>query len=160
MDFEQRLKNAIEQGKRKQEQAERAQRAKELTEQEIRQRHSELRLQMSEYIEECMQKIPNHVMGFQYETIFGDRGWGAACYRDDFGTSGGRRNNLYSRLELTVRPMSKYPVLEIGAKGTIRNRELFTRNHFEDLDQVDIAHFKELVDVWIIEFVELYTSKN
>ncbi len=45
------------------------------------------------------------------------------------------------------------------AKGTIKNRELFTRHHFVKLVDVDEADFLELIDSWSIEYAELYATK-
>lgn len=161
MDFDERLKKAVQRGKNRGDEALRKQREKELSEQEIKQRHSQYRLQLSEHIEKCMQRLPNYFPGFQYETVFGDRGWGGACHRDDVDVSkSGRSGNLYSRLEITIRPMSKYPILEMTGKGTIRNKEVYSRSHFSELDNVDIDVFMELIDHWIIEFAELFAAEK
>lgn len=161
MDFDERLKKAIERGKHRNEESNRIEREKELTQQEIKQRHSEYRLKLSEHIEQCLQRLPNHFPGFQFETIFGDRGWGGACYRDDLSTSSrGRGANLYSRLEMTIRPLANYPILELTAKGTIRNKEVFSRSHFEEVENVDFDNFMRLIDLWIVEFAELYASQG
>ena len=84
-------------------------------------------------------------------------GGGAVC-RDDVGLGEGMRKNLYSRLEITVRPYSSLHVLEIAAKGTIRNREVFHRNQFQKLDQVDPSVLRESVDLWILEYAERYAD--
>lgn len=161
MDFEERLKKAIDRGKKRSEEATRAEREKELSQQDVKQRHSEYRLKLSDHIEACLQRLPNHFPGFQYETIFGDRGWGGACYRDDLNPAGrGRRDSFYSRLEVTVRPLSSYPILELTAKGTIRNKEVFARSHYAELDSVDFETFEKMVDLWIVEFAELYAAQD
>ena len=81
---------------------------------------------------------PNVFPGYQYETIYGDKGWGGACFRDDLRIAGGQRTSNYSRLEMTVRPYSpSLHVLELAAKGTIRNKEAFNRNYYEKLEEVD-----------------------
>src|SRR5437899_2541827 len=121
-DFEQRLQKAIERGQRRGDAAARAAQQQALTEEELRQLHSRHRLQLSEHIEVCLQKLPNFFPGFHYETIFGERGWGAACSRDDIHMSRGQRTTDYSRLEMTVRPYSSVHVLDLTAKGTIRNK--------------------------------------
>jgi len=36
----------------------------------------------------------------------------------------------------------------LAAKGTIRNKEVFNRNYFEKLQDVDLGEFMELVDAW------------
>ena len=152
-DFESRLQQAIQRGQRRQEQDLKAARAEALTEDELRRRHGHYRLQLSEHIEQ-------HFPGFQYETIYGERGWGAACSRDDLRIEGGRRGSDYSRLEMTVRPYSSYHVLDLVAKGTIHNKEIFNRSHFEEIPQVNPTRFLELIDLWVLEFAELFAAKT
>lgn len=159
-DFEQRLQQAIERGQRRGDAAAQAAHQKALSEEELRLLHSRHRLQLSEHIEECLTKLPNFFPGFHCETIFGDRGWGAACSRDDIRLDRGHRASDYSRLEMTVRPYSSAHILELTAKGTVRNKELFARNFFEKLADVDIAKFVGMVDAWVLEYAELYAAKN
>ena len=160
MDFDQRLKKAMERGQRRGDVAAQAARAKALGEEELKRLHSQLRLQLSEHIEGCVERLAHHFPGFTYETIFGERGWGAACSRDDVRLSSGRRDNDYSRLEMTIRPFATYHVVDLAAKGTIRNKEVFNRNHFEKIQDVDITTFRELIDVWVLEFAELYAANS
>ena len=160
MDFEERLRKAIHRGQgRGAEKARKAQ-AAALSEEDCKSLHSQYRLELSEHIEQCLKKIPNHFPGFRYETIFGERGWGAACFRDDVGASGGRRANYYSRLEMTIRPYSSAHVIDLAAKGTIRNKEAFSRNHFEELSNVDADQFRDLIDLWVLEYAELYAAQD
>ena len=159
-DFDDRLQRAIQRGRRKGESAEQAARAEALSEEELRRRHGQYRLQLSEHIEHCVRKLPQYFPGFQYETIFGERGWGAACSRDDVRLQSGRRGSDYSRLELTVRPFSPYHVLDLVAKGTIRNKEIFNRSHYEKVADADPQKFVEIIDLWVLEFAELYAAKN
>jgi hypothetical protein len=159
MDFEQRLQQAIERGQRRSETRQAEAQKIELTEEEFKRLHSQYRLSFSERIEACMHRLPNHFPGFQYETMFGDRGWGAACFREDLRLSRGTRSRDYSRLELTVRPYSAtLHVLEIAAKGTVRNKEVFTRTYYEPLQNLDNEKFLQLIDLWILEYAELYAS--
>jgi len=160
MDFEQRLQNAIQRGQQRGDAKAREERAKALSEDELKTLHAQYRLQISENIEHCLKSLPRHFPGFQYATIYGDRGWGAACSRDDIQISSGRRNNFYSRFEMTVRPYSEYHVVELAAKATIRNKELFHHTHFEKIEDVEIAKFCELIDVWTLEYAELYAAKS
>jgi hypothetical protein len=160
-DFEERLRKAIERGERRGNERARQAAAKALTEKECRRLHSKYRLELSERIEQCVGQLPHHFPGFQYETIYGERGWGAACQRDDFGPAqGGQRSNLYSRLEMTVRPYSSLHVLDLAAKGTVRNKEIFNRNHFERLDEADLDNFTNLIDVWVLEYAELFAAAS
>ena len=160
MDFEERLQRAIERGHRRHESSAAEARAKALSEDDLKRMHSQIRLELSEYIEQCLRRMGSHFLGFQVETLYGDRGWGAACSRDDLRVSSGRRSNEFSRLELAVRPFSSYHVLDLQAKGTVRNKELLTRRHFEAIADADAARFKELIDTWIVEYAELYAAAN
>jgi hypothetical protein len=60
---------------------------------------------------------------------------------------------------MTIRPYSPLHVLELNAKGTIHNRELYNRQHFEPVADADPATFIELIDTWVLEFAELYAAK-
>ena len=161
MDFDQRLLKAIEKGHRRGENEALAEAARGLSEEEYRRLHSQYRLQMSEHIESCVRRLLQHFPGFQFETIYGERGWGAACKRDDVRILGpGRRTSLYSRLDLTVRPYSSLHVLELNAKGTVHNRELLARQHYQPLDAVDPTAYFELIDAWVLEYAEIYAAKT
>ena len=157
-DFEDRLKRAVERGEKRNVAKRRAAQQAAMSEEQCRELHSQLRLRLSDYIEKCLQKIPNHFPGFQYETLFGDQGWGGACVRDDLDLTGGKRKNLYSRIELAIRPFSSVRVLELAAKGMIRNKELFNRTHYEKLSEVEEDDFRELIDLWIVEYAEQYSA--
>jgi len=160
MDFDTRLQKAIERGQNRAEEKTREEQAKALSEEDLKRLHSQYRLAVSEHIEICLQKLPQHFPGFQCETTYGDRGWGAACSRDDLRIhSDGRRENHYSRLEMTVRPYSSYNVLELSAKGTIDNKETYNRTHYEALAEADLDKFIELIDYWVLEYAELYAAK-
>lgn len=160
MDFEQRLKKAIERGQRRGDAQTLAEEARTVNEEELKRLHSLYRLELSEHIEKCIRSLPQHFPGFQVETIFGERGWGAACRRDDLRMfRRGQRENYYSRLEITVRPYSPLQILELSAKGTVHNKELLTRQYHEPLGDADPAKFLELIDAWILEFAELYAAR-
>lgn len=161
MDFEQRLTKAIERGQRRGDDRSREDEAKAMSEEELKRLHSKYRLLLSEHIEDCMRRLPNHFPGFQFETLIGERGWGAACFREDLRLGhGGKRGSDYSRLEMTVRPPSSYQILELTAKGTIRNKEVYNRSHFDRLAEVDSEKFIELIDLWVLEYAELYAAKS
>ena len=129
-----------------------------MTEEECKRLHSKLRLSLSDQIESCIKRLPNYFPGFQYETIYGDRGWGGACSRDDLRFSPGSRATDYSRLEMTIRPYTSLHVLELAGKGTIRNKEAFNRTYFERLQEVDEEKFHNLIDAWVLEYAELYAA--
>ena len=160
-DFEQRLQKAIFRGRDRNEAREREARAQELDEEELKRLHSQHRLRLSEQIENCVGRLPNHLPGFQFKTIYGEKGWGAACSRDDIGSGvDGKRTNLFSQLEMAIRPFSSLHVLELTAKGTVRNRELFNRKHFEKIIDADVENFAELIDLWVLEYAELYAASG
>lgn len=159
MDFEQRLQKAIQRGQRSSDLRSHEAQLQQLSEEELKRLHVQYRLQLSEHIEQCLKQLPQHFPGFDYETIYGERGWGAACRRDDIRITGGRRQNDYSRLEMTIRPYTQTQVVELTAKATIRNKEVFNRTHFEKIEDADPAKFVELVDIWVLEYAELYAAK-
>jgi len=157
MEFEERLQRAIQRGYGRGDARRAEAAAKQMSEDELRTLHTKYRLSLSEKIESCIQGLPNHIPGFQYETIYGERGWGAAISRDDIEMErGGKRNNQYSRLEMTIRPFSSAHVLDLAAKGTVRNREIYNRNHYEKLEEADDENFAELIDLWILEYAEIF----
>ncbi len=161
MEFDDRLQKAIERGQQRGQQRASAAAQQALNEEEARRLHTRYRLELSEHIELCIKKLPDHFPGFRYENVVGDRGWGAAVSRDDLRISAdGQRKNLFSRLEMTIRPLSSYQVIELTARGTVANRELFSRSHYQKLLEVDTANFRHLIDVWIIEFAEQYAAQK
>jgi len=160
MKFEDRFSKAVERGQHLGERraAEAAQRA--LNEEELRRLHSQYRLEISERIEACLQQLPRHFPGFRIEPIYGDKGWGAAAVRDDLIVESGRRVEYFSRLELTIRPFSPLGVLDLAAKGTVRNKEIFNRNHFEKLADADLDGFASRIENWTLEYAELYANRT
>ena len=160
MNFEDRLQKAVERGQRRGLNRREEAMARSLNEDELKRLHGQYRLSLSEHIEKCFQRLPHHFPGFQCENIYGERGWGAACSRDDLRVEPrGRRSSDYSRLEMTVRPFNSSHVIELNAKGTIRNKEVFNRNHFEKIEEADPAKFIELIDLWVLEYAELYAAR-
>ena len=160
-DFEKRLAKAIERGTQRSEEKNKAAKAAAMNQAELKKLHTKFRLHLSERIEECMKQLPNHFPGFQFETIFGEKGWGAGCSRDDVGAGvDGRRTNFYSRLEMTIRPYSDMDVVDLAAKGTIRNKEVIRQNHFELIQDADMETFENLIDVWVLDYAELYSAKK
>jgi hypothetical protein len=158
MSFRERLQRAHERGKQA-----RAARLDEvaalaLSEEECRRRHSEYRLELTEHIEKCLGDLADNNPGFRLETIVDERGWGAAASRDDLGIAGGRRGSYFSRMQLVVSPYNKYQVLDLAAKGTVRNKEVLSRNHYQRLADVDLESFRELIELWVLDYAELYAA--
>ena len=161
MDFQKRLEQAIQRGQKRGDARDAAARAKALSADELRRLHNDMRLALSDHIERCVGALPNHFPGFQVETLYGETGWGAAAKRDDAGRTRGKgRGNYYSRLEVTVRPVSSAFVVEIAAKGTIRNKEVFSHRHFEKVTDADVDAFRELIDAWVLEYAEMFAAAS
>ena len=160
-DFNDRLKRAIDRGHGRSASREAAELAAALSEEELKGLHGKHRLVLSEHVESCVEKLSIHFPGFEYKPTYGEAGWGAACSRDDFGqVNRGQRANLFSRLEMAIRPFSSLHVLELTAKGTVRNKEIFNRIHFEKIEKADVEIFRELIDVWVLEYAELYAASG
>ena len=140
MEFRERLEKAIERGRRIGDARAQAEAQKAVNEEELRRLHRQYRLEVSERIERCLRQVVDQYPGFRFETIVGERGWGGAVSRDDIEMQpGGSRTNYFSRLEMVIRPVSSYFVLELTSKATIRNRELFNRSHYQQVTEVDVT---------------------
>lgn len=159
MDFEQRLKRAIERGQHQKDLRGQAAAQKEMSEEEFRQLHSAIRLELTDKIEQGLRKLSDHFPGFRYQTVVSEDGWGARISRDDFAIDDGKKTNVYSRLELLIRPFSETHIVALVAKGTIRNREIISRDHFQFLNKADVDSYKELIELWILEYAEKYSSE-
>ena len=184
MDFDQRLMKAIQRGHQQKSAQGAAAAAKALSEEELRNLHSSARLNLSEHIEHGLKKICDHFLGFRFETIL-DEGWGARISRDDvnFGNSRARtestpkrsstsfladnspptrRNeNLFSRFQMVVKPYSeRAKIVEIVAKGTIRNKEVLTRSHYHLLTELNEQALKESLDSWLLEYAEKFAAQE
>jgi len=159
-DFESRLESAISRGRQRADHKATQQRKQELTEEEKRRLHTTHRLSLSERIEKSIQRVADHFPGFRQESMYGEVGWGAACYRDDLRIEQGRRTNQYSRLEMVIRPHSEHHVLDLKGKGTVMNGEVFNRNFFVPISEVDVSEFERLIDAWAIEYAEFYAAKS
>ena len=159
-DFNERLESAIQRGKQRAEQKASIERQQEMSAEELRRMHTSYRLSLSEHIEKAVHRVADHFPGFRTESLFGENGWGGACYRDDLRIEAGKRSNQYSRLEMMIRPYSDLNVLELKGKGTVMNRELFNRNHFVTIAEVNEADFLRIIDAWAIEYAEVYATKS
>ena len=157
MDFEQRLQEAIERGQhsRRTKDAQAAQQA--LSVEELKRLHTQFRLEVSDHVERCLKKLVNHFPGFEFAAIVSEKGWGAELRRDDvsFNPQTRRRDNLFSRLEMVVRPFSSASVLDLAAKGTIRNKEVFARAHFQRLAEADPLTTIDDHGLWLDPLISL-----
>jgi hypothetical protein len=163
MDFQQRLAKAVERGHHVGDEQKKAEERLALSEEDFKRLHSQYRLPLSERIESCLKQLPDHFPGFRFGTLMDDRGWGASVNRDDLGPlapGAGRRTNYFSRLEMVIRPFSHLHVLELSAKGTVRNKEVYNRTHFQPLAEVDPETFAHMIEIWVLEYAELYAAKT
>jgi hypothetical protein len=160
MDFRERLQRATHRGQQARDEQARAKAAKALSEEECRRLHSNYRLILNDHIESCLRQLAENFPGFNYEPVVSEKGWGAAIRRDDFGMSGGRRENYFSRLEILVSPHNQYHVLDITAKGAVRNKENFSRNHYQLLKDADLDAFRALVEQWTLDYAEHYAAST
>jgi hypothetical protein len=158
MSFKERLQRAQERGKQTRAAQLNEAAARALSEEECRRLHSQYRLQLTEHIENRLRDLADNIPGFRLETVVDESGWGAAVSRDDIQLSAGRRSNFFSRLQLLVSSYNKYQVLELAAKGTVRNKEVLSRNHYQRLSEVDLESFRELVELWVLDYAELYAG--
>lgn len=158
MDFRQRLQLAADRGKRSRAEREELAAAAALSEEECRRVHSSVRLELTEHIELCLHQLADNFPGFRYQTVMEERGWGGAVTRDDLVLEKGQRRNAYSRLQVTVSPYNTYNVLEISAKGAVKNKENFSRQHFKKLAEVDLDDFRQLIERWVLDYAEQYAA--
>ena len=167
-DFADRLDRAIERGTRIKQQSRQEQAAKELSAEQAREMHGDARLKLTEQIESVLKTLCDRFPGFEYEGVYSAEGWGGAIYRNDIAlqrsaasrSKAGSNRDLYSRFQLHVTPIAEVPLLELVGKGTVRNRELFNRRHFERLPEIDLDSFQEMVVTWSLEYAEQYAANQ
>lgn len=160
MDFDRRLERAIDRGRQTRQVKGQKLAEQAMTEEELRNLHSSCRLELSDHIEECLRKLADHFPGFRFQSVVGEEGWGAKISRDDFGGRRGGADNFYSRFEMLVRPFSTTHIVELAAKATVQNKEVFNRTHFQFLNQVDLDSFRELIDLWALEYAEQFAART
>jgi uncharacterized protein YnzC (UPF0291/DUF896 family) len=158
MDFRDKLRQATERGEQQRAARQAEQQAAALTEEEYKRRHAALRRELTEYIEQCLHQLADHYPGFRHQTVVDERGWGSAVSRDDLHLAAGKRTNLFSRLQVLVSPYNEFKVLDVVAKGAIRNRENFSRNHYQELDDVDLDEFRKLIEKWVLDYAQRYAA--
>lgn len=158
MSFRERLQRATERGKQTRAAQLNAAAAKALSEEECRRLHSQYRLTLTDHIEKCLSDLADNFPGFRMETIVDEAGWGAAVARDDLALVGGKRGTFFSRMRIVVSPYNQYHVLDIAAKGTVRNKEALSRTYYQRLADVDLQTFRELIETWALEYAELYSA--
>ena len=160
MNFDQKLRRAIERGERVRDARQQTVAEQQLDAAEMRAVHSQSRLELSEKIESALGALGDHFPGFNYSTIVDETGWGARIVRDDLRLTGRSSTTLHSRLEVYVTPLKDAAILELVGKGTIHNREVFHRRHYQNLAELDLSSFRDLVDFWILEYAELFAAAD
>lgn len=158
MDFRDRLRQVTQKGATARAEKAFADAAEAATEEELKRRHSQHRLALTDHIETRLKELADGLPGFKVETVMEERGWGAAVSRDDAGRSGRKADNLYSRLELVVSGFNEFHVVDVAAKGAIRNKETYSRTHYQAIAEFDEAEFKELIDRWVLDYAEQYAG--
>jgi len=158
-DFEERLNRAIKRGQGAREVKGREEGEKRASEEGLRNRHSQLRLALSDHIEKCLKQLTDHFPGFEFSTIVNEDGWGARISRDDVNVNQRRSRNLYSRFEMRISPWSSTNILELITKGTVRNRESLNRTNFRMLSEATEDGFTEVIDGLAVEFAEQYAAQ-
>lgn len=162
MNFDQRLEKAIERGQRQRDAESRERALRAMSEEECKNLHSKARLELSEHVETCLRKLSDYFPGFEYETLVSADGWGARIHRDDLAPgSAGTRGlvHYYSHMEMLVRPYSASRIVELVARGAIRNKEVLSRSHFQQLTQIDLDVFREVIDQWVLEYAERFSAR-
>lgn len=159
-EFDDQLEAAIRRGQSRNLARQKINRDAEMSAEDLKKRHNDYRLQLSDHIELALKKLINHFPGFRYETIYGSRGWGGAISRDDIDRgSSGKASSFYSRLEITVRPLNEFNLVNITGKGTIRDKEVLNWNFFEHIADTNPSAFEQTVDRWVLEFAELFAAR-
>jgi hypothetical protein len=159
MDFDKRLEKAIDRGCQTRAAEGQKQANDAMSIEDLKNLHSKCRLDLSEHIETCLRQLADHFPGFQFQSVVSEEGWGAKISRDDYVGGRGDVNNLYSRTEMLIRPFSSTHIIELAAKATVRNKEIFNRSHYQFLNQVDVDSFRELIDLWALEYAEQFAAR-
>jgi hypothetical protein len=169
MDFEKRLQQAIQRGQSKSNAKDQARVERTLGEAELRKIHADFRLQFSEHIENCLRQLADHFPGFEFSSVVGEEGWGAEINRDDLGLGSSRSqpqqksyySRFYSKLHLVIKPFSAAAhIVELVGKGTIRNKEIYSRTQYQRLPDVDTSVMLQTIDQWVLEYAEKYAAQK
>ncbi len=161
MDFDGRLQKAIQRGQQSKASATQQRLQAVLSEEECKSLHSRCRLELAEHIEQCLRRVADAFPGFDFQAVMSADGWGAKVSRDDIEGGAGRPlAKRYSRMEMLIRPFTSTRILEMQVRGTIRNKEVISRNHFQFLAEVDLDGFRELINQWVLEYVEKFSAQG
>ncbi len=163
MDFDKRLQQAIQRGQKVSEDKDQARVERAMGEDELRKLYGDLRIQFSDHIEQCLRQLADHFPGFEFRSVVGDEGWGAEISRDDLGLGKSQPRSYYSRffskLNLVIKPFSSAHIVELAGKGTVRNKEIFSRNQYQRLPDIDTTIMTQTIDQWVLEYAEKYAAQ-
>jgi hypothetical protein len=160
MDFDDQLEQAIQRGQQRNVKRQQDLKKESLGAEELKRRHDSFRLHLSDYIETSLHRLAERFPGFEYEIVYGSKGWGGSIHRQDL-TRGpdGKAGSFFSRLELSVRPLNSYNVVNIVGKGTIADKELFSWNYFKDIEDATFEEFEQKLGSWMIAFAEQFAAR-
>lgn len=159
VDFSERLDRAIQRGERARARREEEAEAETLSAEEARNRHSSAKIELSEHVENCLKAIADRFPGFEYKSVYSEDGWGGRVTRLDLKLGRpGQSKEEFSRLELLIKPLSDLPILSFAGKGTVRDKEIFARSHYQRLEELDLDSFRETIDLWVLEYAERYSA--
>lgn len=159
--FGDRLDRAIQRGERIRTRRDQDDRASTLSAEELKSRHSAAKIELSEYVEQCLKAVVDRFPGFEHTPVYSEDGWGGRVQRLDLALSKpGASKEEFSRLELLVKPLSELPILSLAGKGTIRDKEVFARTNYQRLEELDLDSYRETVDLWVLEYAERYTASQ
>lgn len=166
MDFNQRLQQAIQRGQQVSDEKGQARVERALGEDELRKLYGNFRIQFSEHIEQCLRQLADHFPGFEFRSVVGEEGWGAEISRDDLGLGANKSqpkvyySRFFSKLNMVIKPFSSAHIVELVGKGTIRNKEVFSRNQYQRLPAIDVAIMIQTIDQWVLEYAEKYAAQE
>lgn len=134
-------------------------------EDELRKLHGDFRIHFSDHIEQCLRQLADHFPGFSFSSVVGEEGWGAEISRDDLGLGANKSqpktyySRFFSKLNLVIKPFSSAHIVELVGKGTIRNKEIFSRNQYQRLPDIDTTVMDQTIDQWVLEYAEKYAAQ-
>ena len=165
MDFDKRLQQAIQRGQKVSDDQDQARVTRAMGEDELRKLHADYRIKFSDHIEQCLRQLADHFPGFECRIVV-EEGWGAEISRDDLGLGAGKSqpksyySRFLSKLLLVIKPFSSAHIVELSGKGTIRNKEIFSRNQYQRLPDIDTTVMEQTIDQWILEYAEKYAAQE
>ena len=50
-------------------------------------------------------------------------------------------------------------MVNIAGKATIRDKEVFVWNHFEEIEEVQQETMEQMIDKWVLQFAEQFAAR-